>query len=340
LVWLEFFFCTAIILVSGGLLSRYGDMLAEKTGMGHTWIGLILLASVTSFPELITGLSSVTVAAVPDIAVGDVLGSCVFNLMLIGLIDLFHKPGPILSRVDRGHIVPAVFGILIIGFAALNLLLSRHWDFAWGFWAGPYTPLILIFYVAAMRWIFLAEQRRMGEQHRAGLVGLKFRDVPIQRIYRNVGIHSIVIIGAGTWLPFIGSRIADETGWGSTFVGNLFVAAATSLPEIVTSLSALRLGVPDLAVANLLGSNLFNIAVLAVDDLAFVKGFLLSEVSSYHLISAVTSLLMTGIVICALSYRAQRKAGGPFSWYTPGLFALYLLNAFLLFTFVGGMAGK
>ncbi|HLB03150.1 MAG TPA: sodium:calcium antiporter, partial [Nitrospiria bacterium] len=121
MVWLEFAVCGALILFSGSRLSQYGDMLAEKTGMGRTWIGIILLATITSLPELATGISAVTVAAAPNIAVGDVLGSCVFNLMLIGVIDLFYRPGPILSQVEQGNILAAGYGILLIGIAALGL---------------------------------------------------------------------------------------------------------------------------------------------------------------------------------------------------------------------------
>jgi cation:H+ antiporter len=73
LLWIGFIICTSIIFYSGSKLSRYGDILAEKTGLGRTWIGVILMASVTSLPDLVTGVSSVTYAGVPDIAVGDVL---------------------------------------------------------------------------------------------------------------------------------------------------------------------------------------------------------------------------------------------------------------------------
>ncbi len=78
-VWMQFVVCLALIGWGGFKLSIHGDVIAEKTGMGGTWIGLILMASVTSLPELVTGISSVSIANAPDIAVGDVLGSCVFN---------------------------------------------------------------------------------------------------------------------------------------------------------------------------------------------------------------------------------------------------------------------
>src|SRR3970040_2840657 len=95
LLWLGFIACTSVIVYSGTRLSKYGDIIAEKTGLGRTWIGVVLMASVTSLPELVTGISSVTFADVPDIAVGDVLGSCVFNMFILAFLYAFYKPIPI-----------------------------------------------------------------------------------------------------------------------------------------------------------------------------------------------------------------------------------------------------
>ena len=83
ILWLEFVICMAVIVYSGTKLSIYGDIIAEKTSLGRAWTGLVLMASVTSLPELVTGVSSVTYAGVPDIAVGDVLGSCVSNMLCL-----------------------------------------------------------------------------------------------------------------------------------------------------------------------------------------------------------------------------------------------------------------
>jgi len=82
-IWIQFAACTAIILYSGTRLSLYGDVIAEKSGLGRTWIGVILMASVTSLPELVTGISSVAIYNLPNIAAGDVLGSCMFNLLIL-----------------------------------------------------------------------------------------------------------------------------------------------------------------------------------------------------------------------------------------------------------------
>ena len=87
LFWTGFIICTLVIVYSGTKLAKYGDIIAEKTGLGRAWIGLVLMASVTSLPELVTGISSVIYADVPDIAVGDVLGSCVFNMLILAILD-------------------------------------------------------------------------------------------------------------------------------------------------------------------------------------------------------------------------------------------------------------
>ncbi len=80
------------------------------------------------------------------------------------------------------------------------------------------------------------------------------------------------MVGAGVWLPFVGADLADAMGWQRSFVGSLFVACATSVPELVVTIAALRFGAVNMAIANLLGSNLFDILILAVDDIFYRKG--------------------------------------------------------------------
>ena len=120
-LWAGFFVCTSVILYSGAKLAKYGDIIAEKTGLGRTWIGVVLMASVTSLPELVTGISSVTFAGVPDIAVGDVLGSCVFNMLILACLDLLSRPMPIYTKAQQGHIIGAGFGILLLSIVAAGL---------------------------------------------------------------------------------------------------------------------------------------------------------------------------------------------------------------------------
>ena len=100
LIWLQFALCLAAIAMAGYRLSLYGDVIAEKLQLSRTWIGVVMVASVTSLPELVTGVSSVTAAEAPDIAAGDVLGSCVFNLVLIVILDFLHR-ADVITRLQK-----------------------------------------------------------------------------------------------------------------------------------------------------------------------------------------------------------------------------------------------
>ncbi|MDP2025101.1 hypothetical protein [Sulfuriferula sp.] len=114
MIWLQFILCMALIGFAGTKLSRYGDIIADKTGMGGTWVGLVLMASVTSLPELITDISAVTVADAPNIAIGDVLGSCVFNLAFLVVVDFLYRGESVYTRASQGHILSAGFGVVLL----------------------------------------------------------------------------------------------------------------------------------------------------------------------------------------------------------------------------------
>lgn len=107
-----FVLCAAVIFIAGRRLSYYGDLLAELSGLGKAWIGLILMAAVTSLPELMVGISSVTIVKESDLAVGDILGSCAFNLGILSLMDIFTpQDRPLFSQISRSHILAAAFGM-------------------------------------------------------------------------------------------------------------------------------------------------------------------------------------------------------------------------------------
>jgi cation:H+ antiporter len=328
-VWLEFALCAVAIAAAGFRLSRYGDVIAEKTGLSGSWIGLIMLATATSLPELINGISAVTVADVPNIAVGDALGSCVFNLVILVVLDFLHRKESIYRSVSQGHVLSAGFGVILIGFAGVNLLLGgSRAAFAFGP-VGAYTPVIVLLYLFAMRTIFLYEKEQM--EHYAEEVTERYPDLSLGRAFLGYGMAGAVVVAAGAWMPFVASDLADLMGWNTTFVGTLLVAGVTSLPELAVTLGALRIGALDMAMANLLGSNLFDIFVLAVDDLAYQRGPLLSHVSPSHGVSALSAVVMTGIAVVGLLYRPRTRLFKTVGWVSLGLFTVYLLNTYVLY---------
>lgn len=329
LVWLEFAVCLVLIAVAGYRLSLYGDMIAEKRGITRAWIGVVMVASVTSLPELVTGLSSVTVAHTPDIAMGDILGSCVFNLMLIVVLDFVHRQGSVYATAHLGHTLSAGFGVILIGFVGVNLLLAAHGLHLSIGHVGLYTPLILLLYALSMRTIFRYEQ--MHGLPTAGMENARYASTTLRQAVIGYVLAALVVVAAGVWLPFVGKALATQHGWGEGFVGTLFVAAVTSLPEAVVSVAAVRLGALDMALGNLFGSNLFNMAILAVDDIAYLPGPLLAAVEPAHAVSALSAMVMSAIAIVGLFCRARQRVLRTVGWTSLFLLTVYLFNSYAIY---------
>ncbi|WP_196799723.1 sodium:calcium antiporter [Thioalkalivibrio sulfidiphilus] len=328
-VWIQFLVCIVLIGVAGVQLTRYGDVIADKTGLGGTWIGLVLVATVTSLPELASGISSVTIADVPDIAVGNVLGACVLNLTILALLDALHRGETLYQRASPGHILPAGFVILLLGITGFGLLTAEVGQ-DWRLWhVGFYTPLILIGYFVAVRTVYrheMAQVARFTEAEPDRYPGLSLRTAVLR-----YSLAAVVVIAAGIWLPFVGEGIARQMGWTESFVGTLFVALVTTVPELVVTLSALRIGAVDMAIGNLLGSSLFNLMILAVDDLFYVAGPLLGAASPAHAVTVFSVTMMTGVVIVSLFYRPRARLLKTMGWGSLVLLAIYALNSAVVY---------
>lgn len=325
--WLKLAACAALIGLAGPVLTHYGDVIARLTGLSRTWIGLTLLATATSLPELFTGISAVTIAAAPNIAVGDVLGSCIFNLTMLVVLDALSRDEPVYRRIDQGHILTAGFGVILIGSAGALLLISGSGFHLQVFHISAYTPFIIILYLLAMRAAFVYE-------HRTKPVPQIIKSDPSMTLRMAILRYlaaATVVVAAGTWLPFVGREIAEVMGWRTTFVGTLLIAAATSLPELVVTISALRLGAVDMAIAGILGSNLFDILILAIDDIAYTQGPLLSAVSPAHAVSAFAAVIMSGIFIVALLYRPESRIRGTIGWVSLSLLVVYLFSSYAIY---------
>ncbi|HSR54523.1 MAG TPA: sodium:calcium antiporter [Acidobacteriota bacterium] len=326
--WIEFGVCLVLIGIAGSRLSLYGDVIAEKTGLSGTWIGILMLATVTSLPELVTGLSAVTLAEAPDIAVGGIFGSCVFNLAIIVLIDFVHRPDSIYEKTNNGLIVSAGYSIVIMGVGAFSLVLAGYGE--------PHflhisysTPLIVLIYLLAMRNIFTFERTRQAEM--TVDADFDYLHVSLPKAVFGYTVASLVVVAVGIWLPFVGQDLGAAMGWQNTFIGSLFIAFATSLPEMVVTVTAARLGAIDMAVGNLFGSNLFNILVLAINDAAYLPGPLLSASSPLHLISALSAVIMTGLAVVGIYMGARQRPFRIVGWVSVFLALAYLFNSYLIF---------
>ena len=331
MIWLKFFICVLIILVAGRKVARYGDIIGGKTGLGGLWIGLVLLSVVTSLPELFTGISSVALVKAPDLTIGCIFGSNVINLLILGCMDVVLHNKPLLTAASKRHLVPAAFSMILVAFAAACIpISSRAWDMDIGLGIGIYTPVLVLLYLFFLRVMFKYEQRHSSQLSEV-VEEPGSKTISLRRAYVYFAIAAMFVIGAGIWLAYIGKDIAESTGWGDSFVGSLFVAFSTSLPEITVSFAALQLGAVDMCVANIIGSNIFNILIIAVDDIFYRQGPVLAAVSENHAFTGLIVLVMTSVVIVGLVSRTRHKTRLGFSWYVPFLVGLFVVSAYISF---------
>ncbi len=331
MIWLQFAATALVIVIAGVRLARYGDVLGEKSGLGRSWIGVILLAATTSLPELFTGFGATALAPLPDIALGDIFGSCMFNLLILSMMDAI-QPEPLSARAHQGHVLSIGFGLLLIGVAGTGLVADRRLP-AVG-WVGLYSPALIALYLVAMRVIFAHELQRQAREARDVSEELQYGRITLRSALVQYSVAAVAVIAAAIWLPSLGAELARQTGLGQAFVGSLFVAVTTSLPEIVVSLAAVRIGAVDLGVANVLGSNLFNMLILGLDDVFYRSGPLMRDAAATHSVSVVAIVMMYALFLIGLTYRLLTKRF-VVQWDTGAIAAIYVVAVLLSYRLTG-----
>jgi cation:H+ antiporter len=253
-----------------------------------------------------------------------------FNMIIIALLDFVSKKKPVSQLVHQGHILSAGFGIVLMGFAAIDILFGK--------WLpilnqlnriDPLTIAYPIVYLIAMKILFSYEQTRLKDfvgEEAGAVVGSQHSLMAAIMMFT---VNAVVIVAASLYLPELGNQMAKATGWGESFIGASFIAVATSLPEAAVSFTAARRGSFDMAVANLLGSNLFNIVILSITDFCYLKAPLLRSVSVENTLPALTAMISMAIVIVGLTYRPEKKMLFMAADAIAVLFLCLLANVFL-----------
>lgn len=328
--WLQFLLSAAVIVYAGSRLTRNAALVADKTGISTAWAGALMLPLATSLPELVTTLRAVSIEA-PDLALGNILGSCLFNLALLAAIDLVEGRGALSRKLSRGHIITAALSIITVSLAAIAMLDLSLIPVGW---VGLESLLIAAVYILGSRLVFRYERRNLApiEAFEAG--GREDQPYHIGLAVVHFVLAAVFIVGAGVLLTDATDRLAALTGLGHSFAGALFLAVSTSLPEIVTTISAVRLGYLDMAVANVFGANFMNFFVLFLADLFYRRGPLLYEVSDVHQLSALMLIILSAVFIFGLVYRSE-KGFYRIGFDTVMILAGYLGTLYIIFKFSG-----
>ncbi len=342
-IWIQFSIGAIIIILAGFKLAKYGDIIAEKTGIGRAWIGMIFLAGATALPEFFTTCNSIVIEKAPNLAVGNVLGSIMFNLFIIAILDIIQGHGPILRKVNLGLILLGAISVILSVAAVLGMLLK---DAMSVFSIGTASFLIIGIYLVGMRLSFRYQYRevspvRSNPESFRGVAHLvrTSNGVNEEKKYENVSVAKTVfgyllcaasIFGGSVWVAHTAKIIAVGTGLGETFVGSLFLAIVTSLPELMATIGAVKLGLFDMAIGNIFGSNMLNIVLMPISDILYRTGSIYAYLSSTHILTAVAGILLTMIVIIGIIYRSK-KSFLKLGWDAIAIIIVYIASTYMIF---------
>jgi cation:H+ antiporter len=330
------FLITGVVVVFAGIaLAKHADTIAERTKLGRLWIGAVLLAGATSLPELMTDIFAVRLGAA-DLAVGDLFGSSMANMLILAIIDLIPPRKRVLQQATLDHALAAGLAISLNAIAVV-LVLTRHEAGVLGVGVG--SVVLFGAYVAGTRTVY-------RQALRAGAV-LTVPDAEEPRTAKGkrtvlrmavlgfAGAAAIIVVSAPAF-AWSAKGIAEISGLGNTFVGTWLVGLCTSLPELVASLAAVRMGSFDLAVGNLFGSNAFNMAIILPLDLA-QPGSLFLALDPNHALSGLFAVVLMSLGLAAIVYRAEKR----FAMIEPDsllMLMTYFVAIWILYTQTAGRA--
>jgi cation:H+ antiporter len=330
------FVATASIVVLAGIrLSIYGDALGDRTGLGRGLVGLVFLAAVTSLPELVVSLTSVIqcddLRQGADLATGNMLGSNIFNLLILALMALLFPRAFAPEKMENAHTDSTLYGLVMLGiFSAAFFAAGTGERLIPGLRCSAPTLLLPVAYALVLR----REHRQQSQAAPAEHLPSEERlaQCPAPQFYSVLTLLCMLIIGGGILLSLLGSRMAlppEQGGFGleASLIGTVFLAISTSLPELVISFSSVRMGFLDMAVGNVLGSNMFNLLIIFAADIAMRGGSLLTRASGKHWASTALILLLT--LLAGLLLRTRRRTFS--SALAAGMVAAYIAAlAFLM----------
>jgi cation:H+ antiporter len=301
MIWVTFIISAALIVLAATQLAKYGDVIAVRTRLSGMFIGVALLAAATSLPEILTTISSLS-QGVPNLAAGNLFGSNLFNMFLLAILDLLYRQDRILRNAAVRHALTGSLTVFIIGLVVFFIMADIPAKLGW---IGLDSIVIILVYFAALRMI--QSNQIHGASHpteemeippgtpslRVGLIGL--------------GSATLGLVLVTPWMVRASTEIAEITGLGTTFIGTTLVAVVTSLPELVTTIAAIKIGAADMAIGNLFGSNLFNMFALGLTDVFFLQGRFLDVIDPAFLMVGMLGLLMTGMGLIGNLARLERR---------------------------------
>lgn len=320
------------IAFAGTRLSKVADKLADRTGMGEVVAGALFVGAATSLPGAITSITTAAQGA-PGLAIGNALGGLTAQTAFIAVADIFYR------RANIEHAAASLAGLAqgVLTVTLLSLPLIAAAGPPASFWGvHPISVALPVAYVFGLRLLGTIQDRPMWRPVKTKETRSAISDIDDVEekasdtsLWIRFGLHAGVTAVAGYFIGEASLGIVEETALSEAAVGTVFAAIANSLPELVTSIAAVRIGAVSLAVGNVLGGNAFEVLFLSAADF-FYSGSIYAEMSADNRLTGLIAILMTAVLLLGM-IRRQKAGWGRIGFESTIVLALFAVSLLAVF---------
>lgn len=326
--WLIIAFCLSALVVwfAGARLAQDADRFARKAGLSGAVVGLVILGGITSLPEVATS-SAAALGGAADLAIGNLLGGVAFQLVVLAIADAMIGRKALTSTVPRPDVLAyAVMTMMLLALAAAVIAIGDYELWGTGFGVG--AAMVLAGYVICILVARSLDRRqawRPVQGDRPHKAEPTKEGAGLLRLSSLLAASAVVILVAGFVLTRTGETLAERSGLGQTFFGTVFLAIATSLPELSSARAALKLDRPQMAIGDIFGGNLFDLALIAMVDALDQGGPVLATSGPESTVAAMMGILLCGVFVVGMIERRDRTVLR-MGWDSATVVTVYLLG--------------
>lgn len=305
-----FVVAAAIVWAAGTRLTRYVDAISEETGLGKVFVGMLLLGVITSLPE-IANVVTASVTDNPALAVNNLLGSAAINVLLLAIADAAIGREAVTGNVAQpSTLMMSTLCMLVLIAVAIALTTGDVAIFGIGLW-----PLGLAGFCLWSLWMTANYEDRAawkvsfsngdeaeGAGQAAGPKG-KDKDKPLRSLIIRTAVAGVVILAAGYTLSQTGDALAAQTGLGTGIVGFALIGLATSMPELSSTIEAVRMRRYEMAFGQVFGTNFVNLSLILLADAVYVGGPVINQLGAFEVVSSLLGAMLTGVFLIGLLER-------------------------------------
>jgi len=339
----EFLMAGGLVLLLSIILTRKADLLERLTPLSEMWIGMLLLAFVTSLPEAVNSIGATMIDGALDMGVGNLAGSNMFNIVIIVFMDMAQGNGSLLSMVAGSQVFVAAGGILVMGLVGCAIAVFVPVDGfpRAGLWTGIAFSIAIFAAFLIINWLLVSNKDDEEEEVKDPVEEKPLGEEKLPTLSNTITIFVVTSIGvvfSALWLLEICDEMAvrpitmgsSSFVLGHSFVGSFLLALATSLPELFVSLGALNLGRVNMSIANVFGSNIMNMSFIPMMHLVSMNAGFYGEISPASIVMLFSAIIMSTLFIAGLMAKSKRSYFF-LGWEAIAILIVYMSAAVMVF---------